>query len=126
VCSSDLPLIVAELPDKEKYLIDGYARWRWENKYIGRTVGSSPEKYDAVFIQAKDLDHVKELYLQCQSRYGTANHTDFSELDTIFGTPDKNGYSRYETGLIPPRFNLSVMTREEIAETMLKTKYQIL
>ena len=109
------PLIVAELPNKEKWLIDGYARWKLETKKK-----STKKDYDTLIIQAKDLNHAKELYLQCQSRYGTANAVDFRALD------GEQGYSRYETGIPHPQFDISIMTREEIAEFVRETKYQII
>ena len=118
------PLIAAELPNKDKYLIDGYARWGLEERekksYDFPVDFLETNKHDALVIPAKDLAHAKELYLQCQSRYGTANIVDFKNLD---GT---DGYSRYETGLVPPRFDLSTMTREELARAMLDSEYQIL
>ena len=112
------PLIVAELPNKEKWLIDGYARVKLEikkNKYACLS-----KNYDALVIQAKDLNHVKELYLQCQSRYGSACYPGFLALD------GEHGYSRYETGLPHPNFDLSVMTREQVAKAILESKYQTL
>ena len=118
------PLIVAELPNGDKYLIDGYARWRLEEKEkesYGFSVDFIVIKHDAVVIQAKDLNHAKELYLQWQSQHGTANWADFKSLNS--GTSE----SRYEIpGMVHPNFDLSVMTREDLAQALLETKYQIL
>jgi hypothetical protein len=114
------PIIVAETPDKNKYLIDGYGRWESEdkNKIVG---GFGLKKYPALIIQAKDEDHVKELYLQCQSNYGTCCWEDFRNLNS------KQGEVRYELpGLAHPNFDLSIMTREEVAQAVLGSKYQII
>ena len=136
-----LPLIVAELPTKEKYLIDGYARWRLEDpdhRYAGIT-GNGGEgsggfvinarKHDAVIIPVRDLNQTKELYLQCQSSYGSSNWTDFEKLWSKEEWENKTATSEsdYEIpGLVHPNFDLSVMTREQVAEEMLKQKYQII
>jgi len=112
------PFIVAELPDNKKWLIDGYARWRLETKK--NKSACLAKKYDSLIVQAKDLNHVKELYLQCQSRYGSACYPDFLALD------GEHGYSRYETCLPAPNFDLTVMTREQIAKMALESKYQIM
>ena len=109
------PFIVAELPNKEKWLIDGYARRKLETKKK-----SEPREYDVLIIQATDLNHAKDLYLQCQSRYGTANVIDFRALDGDWG------YSRYETGIIHPQFDISTMTREDIAAFAHESHYQYL
>jgi hypothetical protein len=112
------PFVMAELPNKELWLIDGYARLKKEkkkNKYA-----CLAKKYDSLIIQAKDLNHVKELYLQCQSIHGSVCYPDFIALDS------KHGYSRYETGLRAPNFDLDLMTREQIAKLCLESKYQIL
>ena len=109
------PLIAAELPNKEKWLIDGYGRWELEKI---KEKEKEIKKYDTLIIEAKDLNHAKELYLQCQSRFGSASVDDFRALD------GEHGYSRYETGIPHPQFDISIMTREEIAEALLATKYQ--
>jgi hypothetical protein len=114
------PLIVAELPTGEKYLIDGYARWKVEdpNKLVG---GFSLKKSPALILPAKDLENVKELYLQCQSKYGTCTWDDFRNLDS------NSGEVEYEIpGLTHPNFDLSIMTREQVAAAVLGSKYQII
>jgi hypothetical protein len=114
------PLIVAELPNGDLYLIDGYARWENEDKkkLIG---GFGIKKYPALIIKAKDINHVKELYLQCQSNYGTCCWEDFRGLN------NETGEVRYELpGLTHPNFDLSIMTREEVAAAVLGSKYQII
>lgn len=113
------PIIVAELPNGDKYLIDGYARWRKEDRK--KTIGGfALNKHDAVVIEAKDLEEVKELYLQCQSVYGTATWDDFRRFEA------QTSESDYEIpGIVHPNFDLSIMTREEIAKAMLESKYQL-
>jgi hypothetical protein len=130
------PLIVAELPNKEKWLIDGYARWKKEDPNylnVGGGFAEAAKKLPALIIQAKDLDHVKELYLQNKSSYGTANYEDLKNLlktkDNI-NSKEKLMYSEYSQYELPgidhPNFDLSIMTREEVAKEMLKQKYQII
>jgi hypothetical protein len=114
------PLTVAELPNGDRYLIDGYARWEMEDskKLQG---GFGIKKYPAVIVPAKDLDHVKDLYFQLQSNYGTCTWDDFRNLD------GKKGEVTYELpGLTHPNFDLSIMTREQVAEAVLGSKYQII
>jgi hypothetical protein len=114
------PLVVAELPNGDRYLIDGYARWEHEdkNKFIG---GFAIKKYPALIVKAKDENHIKELYLQCQSNYGSCCWEDFRNLDSPIGEVE------YELpGLAHPNFDLSIMTREEVAKAVLGSKYQII
>jgi hypothetical protein len=71
------------------------------------------------------MDHVIELYLQCQSNYGTPCFDDFRNLEKEKNT--KEYLSKYEIpGLVHPNFDLSIMTREEVAQAMLESKYQII
>ena len=111
------PIIVAELPNGDKYLIDGYARWKLECKKRKKLKRVYSIKHDALVIEARDLNHVKELYLQCQSRYGTASSVDFKALGS------EHGYSRYELGISRSNFDLSVFTREEVEKIMLESRY---
>jgi len=111
------PLIVAELLNKEKYLIDGYARWKIEDKNQN-TSGFKLIKHPAIIIQAKDLDHVKELYLQCQSSYGSPSLKAFRALSA------EQEHTQYETGLITPNYDLDVMTRDDVARAALESHYQ--
>jgi hypothetical protein len=114
------PLIIAELPNGDKYLIDGYARWEREDKNK-LTGGFGIKKYPALIVKAKDLNHAKELYLQCQSNYGTCCWEDFRN----FESPE--GEVEYELpGLAHPNFDLSIMTREDVAKAVLDKKYQII
>jgi len=122
------PFIVAELPNNEKWLIDGYARIALEkrvNKYSYLI-----EKYDSLIIQAKEKLHVIELYLQNKSSYGSANLTDLRSLLNIINPKEFLEYEKYHDyqilGIIHPNFDFSIMTREEIAEKVNKTKYQII
>lgn len=114
------PIVVAETPDGKKYLIDGYCRWEQEDPK--QTIGGLPiKKHTALIVPAKDFNHVKELYLQIQSNYGTPTWDDFKKLDSNTSESD------YELpGLTHPNFDLSTMTRAEVAQAMLTSKYQII
>ena len=114
------PIVVAELPNKDRWLIDGYARWEIEigKKLVG---GFGLKKYPAVIIPVKDEQFAKVMYLQLQSCYGTCCWEDFRNLDSETGAVD------YELPGMPHiNFDLSAMTREEVAEYVLSSKYQVL
>lgn len=145
------PIFVAEIPEidpktekNKRYLIDGYARWKREDSQQLTQAGFGLKKYPALIFQARDYRHVIELYLQCQSNYGSANHVDLRSLllplireeykndpendpNTIPTQLERGDYTRWEIpGIVHPNFDLSVMTREEIAKLALQSKYQII
>jgi hypothetical protein len=114
------PITVAEIPNGDRYLIDGYARWEIEDAKK-TTGGFGIRKYYAIIVPANDLNHVKELYFQIQSNYGTPTWDDFRNLNGL------KGEVSYELpGLTHPNFDLSIMTREDVAQAVLGSKYQII